>query len=75
MVYYVHINRGVIDSNRKYGRNDPPIRIQRGKYGKPEYGYRCELPEGSVILYDREGSILPCGARLVIASQSRPILE
>lgn len=74
-MYYTHINRGVIDSNRKHGRNDPPIKTQLGKYGKPEYGHRCILPAGSEIIYDHEGTILPCGARLVIVSEEKPHLE
>lgn len=74
MVYYTHINRNVIDSNRKYGRNDPPIRSQQGKYGKAEYGHRCILPAGSEIIYSNEGKLLPCGARLVIQSKEKPVV-
>jgi hypothetical protein len=74
-MYYTHINRGVIDSNRKNGRNEPPIKVQQGKYGRAEYGHRCVLPAGSEILYDHEGKILPCGARLVIVSEEKPHLE
>lgn len=74
MVYYTHINRSIIDANRKHGRNDPPIKTQKGKYGKPVYGHRCKLPEGSEIIYDHEGKILPCGARLVIVSLTEPEL-
>lgn len=29
--YYTHVNRGVIDSNRKNGTNNPPIAVKRGK--------------------------------------------
>ncbi len=74
-MYYTHINRGVIDSNRKHGTNNPPIKTQLGKYGQPEYGHRCILPAGSEIIYDHEGTILPCGARLVIVSEEKPHLE
>ncbi len=74
-MYYTHINRGTIDSNRKHGRNDPPIKVQQGKHGKAEYGHRAVLPAGAVIEYDHEGKILPCGARLVIISEEKPQLE
>lgn len=74
-MYYTHINRGVIDSNRKNGTNDPPIKVQDGKYGKSEYGHRCVLPAGSEIIYSAEGRLLPCGARLVIVSETKPLLE
>lgn len=75
MTWYTHINRGVIDSNRKHGRNDPPIKIQQGKYGQPTYGHKAKLPAGSEIVYDHEGKILPCGARLVIVSTEKPEIE
>lgn len=51
------------------------VQTQLGKYGKPEYGHRCILPAGSEIIYDHEGTILPCGARLVIVSEEKPRLE
>lgn len=75
MVYYTHINRGVIDANRKHGRNDPPIRVQRGKYGKSEYGHSVILPAQSRIVYSADGTLLPCGARLVIVSEDKPEFE
>jgi hypothetical protein len=70
--YYTHVNRNVIDSNRKNGRNDPPVRFQKGKYGKSIYCHEVRLPEGSRMVYDHEGTILPCGARLVIVSDVQP---
>lgn len=74
MTWYSHINRGTIDSNRKNGTNDPPVRFQRGKYGRSTYCHELELPAGSRIIYDHEGTILPCGARLVIVSEERPTI-
>jgi hypothetical protein len=73
-MYYIHINRNVIDSNRKHGRNDPPVKFQKGKYGKPTYAHEVSLPAGSRIIYDHAGTILPCGARLVIMSEEAPIV-
>jgi hypothetical protein len=70
-MYYTHINRGVIDSNRKNDRNDPPVKFQKGKYGDPVYAHEVEFVNGRVI-YDHEGRILPCGARLVIVSEEEP---
>jgi hypothetical protein len=71
-MYYTHINRGVIDSNRKNGTKNPPVRYQKGKYGKPTYAMEVELPAGSRIVYDEKGTLLPCGARLVIMSDTEP---
>lgn len=74
MTWYTHVNRNVIDSNRKHGRELPPIKIQKGLYGKSSYGFRVALPAGSVMRYDPRG-ILPCGARLVIESNEEPVIE
>ena len=75
MTWYTHINRNVIDSNRKHGKNEPPIKTQEGKYGKPIYGHAAVLPSGSVLRYSSDGVLLPCGARLVIESKEQPIIE
>jgi hypothetical protein len=53
-MYYIHINRNVIDSNRN--------------------AHEVSLPAGSRIIYDHAGTILPCGARLVIMSEEAPIV-
>lgn len=71
-MYYTHVNRGVIDSNRKNGTNNPPVRYQKGKYGKPTYAHEIEFPSGGRVVYSPDGTILPCGARLVILSKEEP---
>lgn len=72
MTWFVHINRQVIDANRKHGRNDPPVRFQKGRYGKATYAHAVRFPAGGVVRYDPHGRILPCGARLVIESDTQP---
>jgi hypothetical protein len=74
-VYYTHINRGVIDSNRKNGTNDPPVKFQKGKYGKPTYAHSVRIPGPSRVVYNSNGTLLPCGARLVITSEQEPEVE
>lgn len=74
-MYYTHINRGVIDGNRKNGTRLHPIRVQKGKYGKSEYGSSVSFNGPSRIVYSAEGKILPCGARLVIISEEKPVIE
>lgn len=73
-MYYTHVNRNVIDSNRKHGRNDPPVRFQKGKYGKSVYAMAVELPAGSRMVYSPHEPILPCGARLVVISKEAPTI-
>lgn len=71
MTYYTHVNRQVIDGNRKHGRDDPPVRFQKGKYGRAFYAHEVEIDGPVKVIYDGE-ALLPCGARLVIASETRP---
>lgn len=71
-MYYTHVNRQVIDANRKHGRNDPPVRFQKGKYGKSVYAHEIVFPAGGRVIYDPHGRLLPCGARLVICSEESP---
>jgi len=75
VTYYTHINRNIINSNRKNGTNDPAVRYQKGKYGKPTYAFEVELPAKSRVVYRPHGDpILPCGARLVIETEEEPVV-
>lgn len=72
-MFYTHINRNIIDSNRKHGTDNPAVRFQKGKYGSPTYALEVELPAGSRVVYKPSGDpVLPCGARLVIVSEEAP---
>jgi len=63
---YITINRRVIDSNRKHGRRDPPIRVVKGKYGKPVYSLgHHDVMRGFRVVYSPDKP-LPCGARVWI---------
>lgn len=73
VLYYTHINRQKIDSNRNRKTNEPVITIKRGKSGKPIYAHEVEFPAGSRLVYSgQEKPILPCGARAVIISPEAP---
>lgn len=72
MTWFVHVNRGQIDSNRKHGTDEPVLTIKRGKRGKPTLARRIRLPEGSEMIYDPVNPILPCGARCVVMCPSEP---
>ena len=73
-MWYTHINRNTIDSNRKHGKAEPPIKFQEGKYGVPTYCSGVDLPAGSRLIYSSDGTLLPCGARLVIVSPEAPTI-
>lgn len=67
----LNINRQVIDRNTKRGTDDPPIRIQRGKSGKPIYAREAIIldkngEEAGRLIYDARGALVACGARLVL---------
>jgi hypothetical protein len=68
--YFTHINRGTIDSNRKHGTKAPTMRVQKGRWGRPTYAHQISLPAGSVLTTLDDP--LPCGARVVIISPTRP---
>ena len=70
--WWVNVNKHTIASSAKHGRNEPPVRISRGKSGKGTYCHELELPEGSVVVYDAHTPILKCGARLAIRCPSEP---
>jgi hypothetical protein len=70
-MYYIHINRNVIQRNAKNGASEPVVRFQKGKYGKAEYAYEVKFSEGTVR-YSPDEPILPCGAKLVIETPNRP---
>lgn len=65
MTWYIHINRNL------KGSKEPIVRFQRGKYGKPTYCYEVAFDGGRVV-YDPDNPILPCGARLVIETETEP---
>jgi hypothetical protein len=72
-MYYTHVNRNIIASNNKHGKEEPAVRFQKGRYGSPTYCLEVELPAGSRMVYKPSGKpLLPCGARLVIQSDEEP---
>lgn len=60
---YVVINRHIIKANKKLPENQraAPIRVTRGKYGKPEYYYNYDIDDAAKLVYDPENP-MPCGA-------------
>jgi hypothetical protein len=56
----IHINRHVIASNRKHGREDPPIAVRRTKSAPASYVSEYQ-GQGFRVVY-RPRSPLSCGA-------------
>jgi len=57
----VVMNRHKIAANRKTGELDPPIRVTRGRHGKPKYYSTFEFTGKGRLIYD-PANPLPCGA-------------
>lgn len=70
MTTYIHVNRNTIARNARHGTAEPAVRFQRGKYGKPTYAHEVEILGPSRVVYSPSEPILPCGARLVVATES-----
>ncbi len=72
MSWYINVNKHIIGANARQGTDNPPVRISKGKSGKPVYCHEAELPPGSKIIYSSQDPILKCGARLVIECPTEP---
>jgi hypothetical protein len=59
--YYVVINRHIIGKNRREGTDEAPIRVSKGKYGKPVYYRDFDIPNDAKLIYDVNNP-MPCGA-------------
>ena len=69
---YIHINMHKIRANKKHGTNEPVITIKDGKYGKTNtYCHEVDILGPSRVIYGgNDKPILPCGARVVIETES-----
>lgn len=72
MTWYINVNKQVIGRNARTGSDEPPVRISKGKSGKPTYCHSASIPAGSAIIYNAHDPILKCGARLVIQCPTKP---
>ena len=69
MKTYIHVNQHKIRANKKHGTNEPVITVKQGK--KNTYCHSVEVMGPSVVRYGgNEKPILPCGARVVIETES-----
>jgi hypothetical protein len=71
----VTVNRGVIDSNRKRKKNDPPVRAARGKYGRVIYGHVIKLDTVPPVYFVHDqNNPLPHGARVWVETEARAVV-
>lgn len=69
MKTYIHVNQNIIRSNLKQGKEEPVITVKRGKSNN--YCNEVLIKGESKVLYGgNESTLLPCGARVVIETES-----
>ena len=66
---YIHVNQHKIRENKKHGTNEPVITVKQGR--KNTYCHSVEVMGPSIVRYGgNDHPILPCGARVVIETES-----
>jgi len=66
---YIHVNQHKIRANKKHGTNEPVITIKEGR--RNTYCHEVEILGPSKVLYGGNNKpLLPCGARVVIETDS-----
>ena len=74
MKKYIHVNQLKIRANKIYGTDDPVITIKEGR--KNTYCHSVEILGPSKVYYGgNEKPILPCGARVVIETESELVVD
>ena len=69
MKTFIHVNQHKIRANKKHGTNEPVITVKQGR--KYTYCHSVEVMGPSVVRYGgNEKTILTCGARVVIETES-----
>lgn len=72
MTTWISINKHVIASNARHGKDDPAVRIARdSKNATPEYCHELEILGPSRLITGEGGKpVLKCGARLALATEA-----
>ena len=71
-IKYIHVNQHKIRANKKHGTNEKVLTVKTGKWGnKNEYCHEVEILGPCTVIYGgNDKPILPCGARVVIKTES-----
>ncbi len=71
---YIHVNMHKIRANKKHGTNEPVLTVKEGK--KNTYGHSVEILGSSRVVYGgNDKPLLPCGARVVIETESEVLID
>lgn len=67
---YIHVNKHVLDSNRKNNLDDPPITVKT--YQSNNYCHEVEISGPSRIMYSKDKP-LSCGATVYVVADSADV--
>ena len=69
MITWIHVNQHVIRANKKNGADDPVLTVKQGRTNTYCRGVSILGP--SEVLYSgNDRTLLPCGARVAIRTES-----
>ncbi len=69
MKKYIHVNQHVIRANKKNNENNPVITIKEGR--KNTYCHKVRILGPSEVIYSgNEKTLLSCGARVAVVTES-----
>lgn len=74
MKKFIHVNRITLGSNKKWGKNSPPVTVKTYTESRKtckinKYGHRVEIQGPSALVYS-EDNPLPCGARVWVETEA-----
>lgn len=68
----IHVNRNILNANRKHNKKDPPVTVKTTKDNY--YGMEVSINGPSNLIYNNDNP-LSCGARLWIETESEIIIK
>jgi hypothetical protein len=71
MITRIHVNRHIVDRNRKHGRQDAILTVKQGRTNR--YAHEVEILGPSRLVY-RPEKPLPCGAQCWLETEAEVVL-
>lgn len=69
MKTYIHVNQHIIKANAVHGTNEPALTVKDYRQNRKAHRVRVNGPS-ELIYKPHDRPILPCGARLVLVTNS-----
>jgi hypothetical protein len=69
MITWIHVNQQIIRANKQTGADDPVLTVKQGR--KNTYCRKVNILGPSEVIYSgNDRTLLPCGARAAIRTES-----